>query len=243
MIEEGITGIGWYNFIDESNLKSITVPKSLEGVAIYAFKNCTALTDIYYAGTESEWSSLGNFTATGNSALDTATKHYAACSHSYSLSVTQPTCTEKGYTTYTCSICGDSYTDNEVAALGHDYVAAVTEPTCTAKGHTTHTCSRCQDSYTDTETDALGHSYKATTTKATISKNGSIVKKSAHRAEQQQFTTRKQLLFPQPPTPMTARLKSQPFRLRIQQERQLLQATTLLLMQAEERTLAHTLLR
>ena len=35
--------------------------------------------------------------------------------------VTEPTCTEGGYTTYTCSGCGDSYTDNSTAALGHDW--------------------------------------------------------------------------------------------------------------------------
>ena len=44
-----------------------------------------------------------------------------ACEHDYKGTVTAPTCTEKGYTTYTCSKCGDSYKDDEVAALGHDY--------------------------------------------------------------------------------------------------------------------------
>ena len=35
--------------------------------------------------------------------------------------MTAPTCTEKGYTTYTCSRCGDSYRGRETEALGHDY--------------------------------------------------------------------------------------------------------------------------
>ncbi|MBP3571576.1 MAG: hypothetical protein J6M42_06410 [Clostridia bacterium] len=35
--------------------------------------------------------------------------------------VTDPTCTENGYTTYTCA-CGHSYTDNVVEATGHNYV-------------------------------------------------------------------------------------------------------------------------
>ncbi len=39
--------------------------------------------------------------------------------HSYTEAVTAPTCTEKGYTTYTCT-CGDSYTDNEVP-YAHSY--------------------------------------------------------------------------------------------------------------------------
>ena len=40
--------------------------------------------------------------------------------HSYESVVTDPTCTEAGYTTYTCA-CGDTYTDDEVAATGHSY--------------------------------------------------------------------------------------------------------------------------
>ena len=82
----------------------------------------------------------------------TVTKHV----HAYEAVVTNPTCTEAGYTTYTCA-CGATYTGNEVAANGHDYDHVVTAPTCTAAGYTTHTCAFCDDSYTDTEVAALGH--------------------------------------------------------------------------------------
>ena len=58
----------------------------------------------------------------------------AATGHNYESAVTDPTCTEKGYTTYTCSVCGDSYKDGETAAKGHSYTDAVTAPTCTEKG-------------------------------------------------------------------------------------------------------------
>ena len=101
--------------------------------------------------------------------------------HSYVPSVTEPTCTTKGYTIYTCD-CGDSYEDDYVDALGHSfeegectvcgeddpdwnephehsYVSKVTEPTCTEKGYTTYTCD-CGDSYEDDYVDALGHSYE-----------------------------------------------------------------------------------
>ena len=43
------------------------------------------------------------------------------CEHAYTSVVTDPTCTEKGYTTHTCSKCGDSYKDSYVSATGHDY--------------------------------------------------------------------------------------------------------------------------
>ena len=78
--------------------------------------------------------------------------------HNYTASVTEPTCTEKGYTTYTCA-CGESYKDDYVDELGHDYNAVVTEPTCTEQGYTTHTCSRCKDSYIDTYIDELEHEF------------------------------------------------------------------------------------
>ena len=42
------------------------------------------------------------------------------CDHNYVAEVTDPTCTDKGYTTYACSYCGKSYVDNEVNALGHE---------------------------------------------------------------------------------------------------------------------------
>ena len=76
--------------------------------------------------------------------------------HDYEKVVTDPTCTEAGYTTYTCE-CGHSYVDDNVDALGHDYKSEVTDPTCTEAGYTTHTCGTCGDTYTDTPTDALGH--------------------------------------------------------------------------------------
>ena len=43
-----------------------------------------------------------------------------AHTHSYTAVVTAPTCTEKGYTTYSCA-CGDSYVADYVDALGHDF--------------------------------------------------------------------------------------------------------------------------
>jgi len=40
--------------------------------------------------------------------------------HDYAKEVALPTCTEQGYTTYTCG-CGDEYIDDHVPALGHDF--------------------------------------------------------------------------------------------------------------------------
>jgi len=43
------------------------------------------------------------------------------CEHSYSASVTEPTCRYSGYTTYTCDLCWDSYTDDYTDPVDHDY--------------------------------------------------------------------------------------------------------------------------
>lgn len=74
-------------------------------------------------------------------------------------SVTNPTCTQPGYTTCVCKLCGASFTKNPVSARGHNYASAVTQPTCTEQGYTTYTCNDCGDSYTDSYQSALGHSY------------------------------------------------------------------------------------
>ena len=71
--------------------------------------------------------------------------------HSYTAVVTPPTCTEKGYTTHTCS-CGDSYVDTYVDALGHAWDnGTVTKPaTATEAGIKTYTCTRCGETKTET---------------------------------------------------------------------------------------------
>lgn len=70
----------------------------------------------------------------------------AVCNHSYSFSENPASCTEDGNKVYTCTLCGDSYTET-IAALGHDYASVVTAPTCNKPGCTTYTCSSCGSSY------------------------------------------------------------------------------------------------
>ncbi|MBO5868778.1 MAG: hypothetical protein J6Q54_07720, partial [Oscillospiraceae bacterium] len=53
------------------------------------------------------------------------------CTHAYTATVTAPTCTEQGYTTYTCA-CGDSYVADYVNAKDHTYENGI----CTGCGAT-----------------------------------------------------------------------------------------------------------
>ena len=64
--------------------------------------------------------------------------------HAYEAVITDPTCTEKGYTTYTCA-CGESYTADETEATGHKWDEGVVtkEPNETENGVKTFTCTVC----------------------------------------------------------------------------------------------------
>lgn len=76
--------------------------------------------------------------------------------------VTAPTCTNKGYTTYTCSECGAEYTADETAATGHTEVTVAGKAaTCTETGLTDGTeCSVCHAVIkARDEIPANGHSY------------------------------------------------------------------------------------
>lgn len=73
--------------------------------------------------------------------------------HHYSESITEPTCTAMGYTTFTCDDCDNSYIADYTDKISHRYKAVVTEPTCTELGYTTYICTECGDEYKSDYTD------------------------------------------------------------------------------------------
>ena len=95
--------------------------------------------------------------------------------HSYSKKVTAPTCTEMGYTIYTCENCGDSYKTDYVDKAAHDYTKTVTEPTCTALGYTVYECKNCDYKYISDYTDKVNHNYIADITEPTCTASGYTV--------------------------------------------------------------------
>lgn len=79
------------------------------------------------------------------------------CRHENMTSNTvEPTCTESGYTEYTCD-CGYSYISDYISAKGHTYKDTVYAPTCTEPGYTEHTCSVCSYSFSSEQTAPLRH--------------------------------------------------------------------------------------
>ena len=99
------------------------------------------------------------------------------CGHAHNFNTgtitTQPTCTEKGVRTRTCTICGEKRYES-IAAAGHKYSAwkETKAATCTAAGTQTRTCSVCKNVENKT-IKAKGHTEVAdSAVAATCTKDG-----------------------------------------------------------------------
>ena len=116
--------------------------------------------------------------------------------HTFVSEITAPTCSEKGYTTHTCSVCNYSYTDTETNATGvhvwdkdrtcteghtctvcstveapltHVYkVTASSTATCEQSATDTYTCSLCGDHYDTVTAPAVGHNIVGVTAEEAI---------------------------------------------------------------------------
>ena len=155
-----ITEIEDFTFFECRNLDELTIPKSVTVSGLYAFTYCSDVSNIYYSGTEEEWNQIKFNDMWFGKPFGGPTMHYNCCLHEYNAAVTTPTCTEQGYTTYTCTICEDTFTDNYVDALGHTECTIFAEaPSCTETGLTEGAkCSVCGEILTEQKTvDALGH--------------------------------------------------------------------------------------
>ena len=84
----------------------------------------------------------------------------------------QVACETDGEKTFTCTRCGDTYTE-AIPATGHNDIVTVVEPTCTADGYTEHKCKDCGRVVRSDVTKALGHDYDSKiTTKASCTEDG-----------------------------------------------------------------------
>ena len=193
-IPETVETLSCYVFMNCKNLKEILIPKSVKYVDDRPFWDCTNLGTIYVqAQTQPSgwitswhdccdanivWGYTGeiHYKHTESTEWKTSpTYHWHECTecgetmsmakHEFTGKGTkEPSCTEDGVMTYTCSVCGWEYTE-AIKAIGHEYESVVTKPaTCTEKGEEKFTCKHCGDSYTQ-DIDPH-HDYKEETTKA-----------------------------------------------------------------------------
>ena len=149
-----LVSIGDHAFSSCSALATVTLPEQVAYVGGCAFAYCSNLETVYFLGDAPEFSGniflYDNVTAyypgnnptwTGDAYAgtgDRVTWLPAACPHETVSVTTAPTCTEQGYTTTTCTLCGDVTITDYVDALGHTpgeiQVENEVSATCTAAG-------------------------------------------------------------------------------------------------------------
>ncbi len=150
-------------FTDCEKLTSLYVPYSVTEMAYcsygfsyksgsYGFYDCSillynsgkAVESAYRKANEHWYKNFPNY-------FDKKVKfEYLQCpGHNYTDTVTTPaTCTQKGIKTYTCTICGDTYT-KPIEATGHHFVESITyaveieASTPVKKGYTKYKCEKC----------------------------------------------------------------------------------------------------
>ena len=174
-IPDSITSIGREAFCYCSSLKSVTIPKSVTSIGIFAFDDCSALNDMYYFGTQQEWSAID--IDSNNEFLKKATIHYM----NEGEVTTAASCVSDGIMTYTCTVCPATLTET-IPALGHTPTAAVKEKvvsaTCSKSGSYDEVvyCSACgvELSRTSKTIAKKAHTYKNIVTPATLTKDGKI---------------------------------------------------------------------
>lgn len=140
-----------------TSLKKIVIPGSLMNFGYMVFGNCTKLSEIKFTGNPPAFDgeAFKNLSTkvlyrSGNSAWTSSVRQQYGGSitwksyseydgtHSYSSSVKVPTCTQWGYTKYTCSSCDEYYMANYTEATGHDWELSVEGSTIS-----TYICNNC----------------------------------------------------------------------------------------------------
>ena len=155
VIPEGTTTIGEKAFFLCEKLTAVIIPASVTTIEDGAFY-ASSVTELQFLGSQPDmYNALLGLTTTAKHPCSWkntpencgGTITWVPVHGTYAAKVTPPTCTEDGYTTHTCSGCGDSYTDTPVPATDHSWK----EATCIDP----KTCSVCDT----TEGDPLGHSF------------------------------------------------------------------------------------
>lgn len=126
--------------------------------------NVTSVTQNVQMGSTAYYKVRAYKTVNGKKVYSAYSKTIAATalSHTYSSveTVIGATCTQGGLQKYTCTVCGNTYTQ-ATDKTSHSYVAIQSVPaTCGTDGYTLYKCSVCGDEYKSNFTPATGqHSF------------------------------------------------------------------------------------
>ena len=140
VIPIGITSIPANLFEWNESLQSITIPASVTSIGSWAFYYNLSLFNITFKGTVEQWNTIekaDNWDELAGNYNIYCTDGMICLNHDYMSLVTEPTKTTDGYTTYTCSNCGDSHVGDYVPAfgsLGFEYIVNEDGTSCTIIG-------------------------------------------------------------------------------------------------------------
>ena len=147
-IPDGVTRIDGFAFVACESLESVVIPGTVTEIGNVAFNNGDHIKDVYFLGAKDAWQKV-SIESENEAITENATIHY----FSEWTREKEPTCTETGSETSTCSEadCGKTFT-HEIPALGHSWdEGKVTKPaTETEDGVKTFTCTRCSETKTET---------------------------------------------------------------------------------------------
>lgn len=152
------------------NLTNIDIEKGVKYIKNDAFSYCSNLTNITIPSSVIEIGKDIFYESNNINKVNVGCKSYAESFikenydfqlniiHDYESKVTNPTCGEKGYTTYICRMCNESYV-GDYTDIAHNYqVINTIDTTCELKGKISYECSICKDAY-DEEIQAKGHNF------------------------------------------------------------------------------------
>ncbi len=123
----------YINLVPSGTHRNFTFDASATSVFTWdAAKNalCTTVSgETCYMGTYGFYYTMGVLQSSKLQSSDYIARLYvmgagsdaAPCEHSYTATVTAPTCESEGYTTYTCTLCNDMYLGEKTPAKGHTY--------------------------------------------------------------------------------------------------------------------------
>ena len=125
-LPETLQRLGAYVFENCKGLHTITLPRNVEQVGTGAFSGCSDLTVRGWRNTPAPRAAA----AAGAAFLP------LGCVHNYVCQILRPTDTDPGSLTYTCAVCGDTYTEPyaEPQVLGSGSCGRGVNRTCYATG-------------------------------------------------------------------------------------------------------------
>ena len=157
-----------------ANMYYIRISGSYGSIAPRAFEGVT--TTVVYPVNDSSWSENVGKNYGGTLTWEGETGH----EHTFKMTVTEPTCSENGYTTFECVECGEKFTDSYKPMLGHNFVGG--------------RCTVCGAENPFTDIDAKGEHIYYTDAILWASGRGITTGASATEFEPDGFCTRAQVV-------------------------------------------------